>query len=80
MTAIGRLLPVMIKKRAGRIRPKGLVRSNANGRASLCNYPARNSIAAWSPAMPLHAWDGQSPINVVDTTSKTKKREKSYLA
>lgn len=34
---MGRLLPVMIKKRAGRIRPKGLVRSDANGRASLCN-------------------------------------------
>ena len=38
--AIGRSLPAMAKKRTGRIRCKWLVRSNANGWSSLCNYPS----------------------------------------
>jgi len=38
MTALGRPLPVMATKPAGQIRSKLLVKSNANGWASLCNY------------------------------------------
>ena len=39
MPVLDRPLPVITRKRAGKIRPKGLVRAIANGWSSQCNYP-----------------------------------------